>query len=88
MDPAEAALIERIRGIRRRHFGAGGKAEFARRLVLYRVRGEASARCRVWLGARGGAVHLGRASDGGHESVARDDLLWSVGVLFRVARAA
>jgi len=34
MGSAEKALTERIRQLRRRHFGAGGKAEFARRLDL------------------------------------------------------
>jgi hypothetical protein len=34
MGSAEKALIERIKHLRRRHFGAGGKAEFARRLDL------------------------------------------------------
>ena len=34
MGSAEKALTERIKQLRRRHFGAGGKAEFARRLDL------------------------------------------------------
>jgi hypothetical protein len=49
---------------------------------------EPAARCRIWLGDEEGTVHLGRLADGGCEQVPRDKLLWSLEVLFRLARAA
>lgn len=58
------------------------------RPALCRLADEPGPRCRIWLGADDGTIHLGRLSDGETEQVPRDRLLWSVEVLFRVARAA
>ena len=67
---------------------AGGVEAKVGRPALCRVVEEAGARCRIWLGEEGDLVHLGRLADGESEDVARDRVLWSLEVLFRVARAA
>jgi hypothetical protein len=65
--------------------GAGPKVG---RPVLCHLTVEPAARCRIWLGDEEGTVHLGRLADGECEQVPRDTLLWSLEVLFRLARAA
>lgn len=44
-------------------------------------------RFRVWLGESDGLVHLGRPSDGAQEREPREDVRWSLGVLYRVTAA-
>lgn len=56
--------------------------------ALCRVADEAGVRCRIWLGDDEGLVRLGRIADGECEQVPRDKLLWSLEVLYRLARAA
>lgn len=56
--------------------------------ALCRLAVEPALRCRIWLGADDGTIHLGRLADGETERVPRDQVLWSAEVLFRVARAA
>jgi hypothetical protein len=58
------------------------------RPALCRVSGEAGPRCRMWLGAEADCVQLGRVTDGESEQVPRDKVLWSLEVLYRLARAA
>jgi transcriptional regulator with XRE-family HTH domain len=58
------------------------------RPALCRVAGEAGPRCRIWLGDEADLVQLGRITDGECEQVPRDKVLWSLEVLYRVARAA
>jgi len=56
--------------------------------TLCKLADEPTARCRIWLGEDGQTVHLGRLSDGEHETVARERLRWSVEVLYRLSPAA
>jgi len=56
--------------------------------VLCRVREQPTARCRIWLGDEDNVVHLGRVEDGETEHLPSADVLWSLEVLFRIARAA
>lgn len=66
--------------------GVGAKVG---RPALCRVAGmEPTTRCRIWLGEEGDVAHLGRLADGETEQVPREQLLWSLEVLYRVARAA
>ena len=58
------------------------------RPALCRVADEAGARCRIWLGDDAEVVQLGRVADGECERVPRDKVLWSLEVLYRLARAA
>lgn len=44
--------------------------------------------CRIWLGAQGPHLNLGRLSDGAHEQIEAGELVWSLEVLLRVTRAA
>jgi hypothetical protein len=67
---------------------AGGVVAKVGRPTVCRVADEAGARCRIWLGEEGDLVHLGRLADGESKDVARDRVLWSLEVLYRVARAA
>ena len=67
---------------------AGGVVAKVGRPALCRVLDEAGVRCRIWLGEEGEVVHWGRLADGESEEVARERVLWSLEVLFRVARAA
>ncbi len=56
--------------------------------ALCRVAEETGVRCRIWLGDEGGRVRLGRVADGECEEVPREKVLWSLEVLYRLARAA
>jgi len=58
------------------------------RPALCRVADEAGIRCRIWLGAEQGVVHLGRLADGADEPIVQQRVLWSLEVLFRLALAA
>jgi hypothetical protein len=66
---------------------AGAEARVGRP-ALCRVADEAGIRCRIWLGAEQGVVHLGRLADGADEPIVQQRVLWSLEVLFRLALAA
>ncbi len=58
------------------------------RPALCKFRSDADDRCRIWLGGDDRHVHLGRVSDGGHETLPREELCWALDVLYRAPRAA
>ncbi len=55
--------------------------------AVVRPRGR-TARCRVWLGAQGDGVQLGRLSDGVVEQLPQAEVAWALRAVFRVALAA
>ncbi len=65
----------------------GGETRIGHPAVC-RLRDEPRARCRIWLGYENDVLSLGRVADGVCEEIPRDRVLWSVPVLYRVARAA
>jgi transcriptional regulator with XRE-family HTH domain len=58
------------------------------RPAVCRVRDERRVRCRIWLGYENDVLNLGRLADEACEEIPRGQVLWSVPVLYRVARAA
>jgi len=74
--PGDAAIVA---------VGCGPKVG---RPALCRMADDPPARCRIWLGVDHSAVHLGRLVDGEMEHVARQRVLWSLEVLYRLAPAA
>lgn len=58
------------------------------RPAVCRVTDQPNVRCRIWLGEDEGVVRLGRLADAECELVPREHVLWSLEVLYRLARAA
>ncbi len=56
--------------------------------AVCRLRDEPRVRCRIWLGYENDVLNLGRLADEACEEIPRGQVLWSVPVLYRVARAA
>jgi len=67
---------------------ASGATAKVGRPALCRAVDGAGTRCRIWLGGEQDVVHLGRLADGADEPVAKEHVLWSLEVLFRLALAA
>lgn len=67
---------------------AAGAEPRVGRPALCKFADRAHDRCRIWLGADDQHIQLGRVVDGQHEQVPREQLRWSLEVLYRVAPAA